>query len=106
MSHIRRLVDTASMRRRGKVGRVRLDQQAVPRHGSRDATQVFRVLEGEYPRERDVEPELDPDLGKLGPRREAVQDGIEAPSPALVLQNLDHLVVGLAGMDDERQAAL
>src|SRR5690242_11120905 len=103
MSHIRWLVDTASMRHGSKVGRVRLDQQTVPRDRSGDAAQLLRALEGGDPREGDVEPERNADPGELRPGREAVQDGIEAPSPALVLKDLDHLRVGLAGMDDKRQ---
>src|SRR5215212_1752223 len=106
MSHIRRLIDTASMRRGRKIRSVRLDQEAVLRHGGGDAAQLVGVLEGEDPREGDIEPEIDADPGQLGPGGEAVQDGVEAPSPALVCQNVDHLVVSLAGVDDEWQAAL
>jgi hypothetical protein len=93
------------MRIRREIGGVRLDEQSLRRDFSCDRPQLLGALEGQDAGERDVEPELDTHLGKARTGGEAVQDGGERALPRLLAQDRDHVLVGVAGMDDERQPA-
>ena len=51
-----------------------------------------------------IQAERDRPLGQLAAAGEAVQHGREGALPGLLLQDARHVVVGLAGMDHQRQA--
>ena len=106
MHHIGRLVGAPAQRLRRKIRRVGLDQQPVERHFSRDIAQGFRILERHHAREGDIAAERKPAAGELGPSGEAMQHEGKGAARRLLLEDAGNVVVGVAGMDHERQAGL
>ena len=102
----RRLALLAAVRDRGEEGRIGLDQHLVRRQPFRRFLQVLGVLEGHDPRQRDIEAEVEPLARKLGRAGEAVEHAGD-PLPLHRLgQDLGGILLGVAGVDDERQAGL
>ena len=106
LDHIGRLVALAAEFAGGEIRRVGLDQDAVGRQSGRDGAQLIGALEGQDPRERDMEPERDRGARELGAGGEAMQHGGEGALPCLLGQDARHVGIGLARMDDQRQAGL
>ena len=99
-----RLAGLAAMRDRGEEGRVGFDQQPVLRNGLSHVLQVAGVLEGHDPAQRDVEAEVERGSGELGASGEAMEHPADAPFPRRFGEDRRGIVLGVAGVDDQRQA--
>jgi hypothetical protein len=87
---------------------VGLDQQGAsvsissgePRGGF---LQILGVLEGHDARDRDVEAEIQRDIGEFAAGGEAVDHAGKGTLPHLVAQDFGGIGLGIAGMDDDRE---
>ena len=70
----------------------------------RGRLEVGGILEGHDPRQRDVEAEAERDVGQFLAAGEAVEHPGDAPLPHFAGEDLGGVVLGIAGVDDERQA--
>ena len=100
------LVGLAALRHRREVGRVGLDQQPVERDVAHDGAQGLGRLEGDDARDRDVHAERQRPVRHLGARAEAMDQAGEGALGVFLLEDVAGLAVGVAGMDDQRQAGL
>ena len=106
LDHVGRLAALAAEFAGREIGRVGLDQDAVGRQVRGDGAQLVGFLEGQDAGERHVEAELDAGEGQVAAAGEAMQHGREGALPRFLAQDFRHVVVGLAGMDHQRQAGL
>ena len=88
---------------RREIGGIGLDQQPIGRQAAGDCAQRLGAAEGQDAREGDIEAERDADLGQPRAGRETVQDRREGTGAAFLFEDRDHVVIGVAGMDDERK---
>ena len=102
----RRLALLPAVRDRREEGRIRLDQHLVGGQPFGRRLQVLRVLEGHDARQRDVEAEVEALARKLGRAGEAMEDAGHAPLPHGALEDFGRVLLGFAGVDDQRQAGL
>ena len=107
MPHVGRLVplDLADRLRR-QVGRVGLDENAIVRHGRRDGPQLVRLLVRHHAGEADVEAHRQALLGHRPAAGERVHHAGERPAGVRLAEHHQDVVVAIAHVDDERQAAL
>ncbi len=101
-----RLVALAAKRLGREIGRVGLEQQALERHLAHRGAQLVRALEREDAAEAEVEAELERPQRQLWARAVAVDHAREAAGRHLLLEDPDRVLVGIAGVDHERQPAL
>ena len=71
------LVPASAMALRSEEGRIGLDHQTVEGNASRGFAKVRALLEGDDPRERDVEPVIHRASGKVEVARVAVEHALE-----------------------------
>ena len=71
-----------------------------------DRAQRRRILERQNAGERNKVPERDGAAGEIAAAGETMQHGGEGALPRFFFEDARGIVVGLAGMDDERQAGL
>ena len=105
LDHIGRLVALAAVTAGREIGRVGLDQDAV----GRQRTPRWRAASSEFlkvtmPVNEIEAPSATRAAGEVGPAGKAVQHSREGALPHFLFQDARHVVVGLARMDDERQA--
>src|SRR6266545_1052605 len=104
LDHIGRLIALSPVATRGEIGRIRLDEDAIRRQALRDGAQFVRPLESYDPGKRDEETERNRTAREIMAAGEAMEDGGESAPPRFLLQYSRHVLVGLARMNDERQA--
>ena len=68
--------------------------------------QVLGVLERHDARQGDVEAEVERLAGEIRAAGEAMKDAGDAPFPTAAAEDLGRVVLGVAGVDDKRQAGL
>jgi hypothetical protein len=104
MAHECRFVLLAALGYRRQIGRIGLHQQPVQGKFGDDGAQVRRILEGDDPGKRDVKADLQGGPRQLRAGGKAMDDARERALVVLLAQDGDDVLVGIAGMDDERQA--
>src|SRR5262249_2808982 len=90
---------------RRQVGRIGLDQQLFGGDFSSDIAEFAGVLEGQNAGERDQEANFRRPSSEFPGRAEAVNEASESTRRSALLQHRGRLYVGVAAVDDERQAA-
>src|SRR5476649_2926650 len=106
MGHVGGLIGLAALRDRREVGRIGLHQQPLERNVAHDGAQALGRLEGDDARDRDIQAERQRAPRHLGARTEAVDHARESALGILFLEHVAGLGVGIARMDDQRQAGL
>ena len=101
-----RLAGLAAMRHGREERRVGFDQQPVERQPRRGLLQIPGVLERHDARDRDVEAQIQRDIGKSAARGEAMDDAGIGALPHFLAQDRGGIVLGIAGVDDDRQPGL
>ena len=100
MRDVGRLVRSPAVRNRRQIRGIGLDQKAVFRHKPRDIPQGLRVFEGDYPRERDREVEIEDLAREIRAFGKAMQDASDIGC-ALLAQDPQGIGGRLARMNDE-----
>src|SRR6266702_567213 len=104
LDHIGRLVAFAAELAGRKVGRVCFNQNTVSRPLGCKRAQGLRLLEGQDAREADVEPKRHRLQCELAPAGVTMQHGAKRSLCRFLLQDAAAILVGLAGVDHQRQA--
>jgi hypothetical protein len=101
-----RLVGLPADRHRGEVGRIGLEQQAVGWHVLDGGAELLGLLEGQDAADAEIKTDRHRPLGQPAGRAVAVNDAGERPLGHLLFQDGHRVVVGVAGVDDQRQPGL
>ena len=99
-----RLVLLAPVGNRREVRAVGLNEHPVHWAHGRGSLDIWRTLECDDARERQVGADVEAALGFLGAAREAVQDGPRRDP--LSREDVERVGPGIAGMDHQRQVVL
>jgi hypothetical protein len=103
--HMGGLVALPAMRNRREIGAVGLDEQAVQRHEGRHLLELGGARKGHDSGQRQVVSGVQDAPGGGRVAGEAVEDHRDVPG-LLLRENRERVVLGLARVDDDRQAAL
>ena len=94
----------SAVRNRGEERRIGFDQQTFLRNRLSHVLQIARILERDDPAKRDVESKVERGFGEAGASGEAMQHATDGSLLHSLGQDRGGVVLGIAGMDDQRQA--
>ena len=92
-------------RDRREIGRVGFQQQVVQRHVAHRGPQLVGFLEGQDTADAKIEADRRGAFGEAAARAVAVDDAGEGPGPISDSSSAMGVVVGVAGVNDQRQAS-
>lgn len=95
-----RLVPFAPIWDGREIRAVGFAKEAIGGHDARNLTQVGRLWEGDDASKRDVEPKGEAGLGQPASAGKTVQNPAHL-APALFAKNVDGVLLGLAGVNDD-----
>src|SRR3546814_5570947 len=102
----RRLAGLAAVRNGGEEGGVGFDQQAALRQPFGGRLQIGGIPEGHDPRNRDIEAEIERLAREIVARGKAMDDARISRLPHFLAEQPQRVGLGLARVDDDRQAGL